>query len=39
MGFVFDFYLVNTEYKMEWLDIIWIVLGGIICICGVLFWK
>lgn len=37
MGFVFEFYFLSTENKMEYLDLSWMVIGGIICICGILF--
>lgn len=39
MELVLDFYLLNIENRMEWIDIIGIVLGSIICILGVLFGK
>lgn len=39
MELVLDFYLVNIENRMEWIDIAWMILGGIICILGVLFGK
>ena len=39
MELVLDFYLLNIENRMEWIDIIGMILGAIICICGVLFGK
>jgi hypothetical protein len=39
MEFDLEFYLLNTENRMEWIDIIGMILGGIICICGILFGK
>lgn len=39
MGFDLEFYLLNIENSMEWIDIIGMILGAIICICGVLFGR
>jgi hypothetical protein len=39
MEFDLEFYLLNTENRMEWIDIIGMILGGIICILGILFGK
>lgn len=39
MEFDLEFYLLNIENRMEWIDIIGMVLGTIICILGVLFGK
>ena len=39
MELVLEFYLLNIENRMEWIDIAGMILGGIICILGVLFGK
>ena len=39
MEFDLDFYLLNIENRMEWIDIAWMILGSIVCILGVIFGK